>query len=61
MRNFEKKLPHTENDTKDRFMYNHVGLEFLMIAIPETIYWGNFINSENDLEIADSLNQMDVD
>ena len=49
---FEKKLPHSEDLSKDRNIYCEVARSFLMTCTAETLYYGRYIT-----ELTDSLLQ----
>ena len=51
----EKKLPHSIDPDKDREIYCNNAVFFLTTANPDSIYWGRFLDENNDGLIYDLL------
>ena len=44
----EKNLPHSPDPVKDREIYCNNALFFLTTANPDSVYWGRFLDENND-------------
>lgn len=44
----EEKLPHSPDLGKDREIYCNSGTFFLTTANPESVYWGRYVDENND-------------
>lgn len=51
---FEKKLPHSEDLSKDRNIYCEVARSFLMTCTAETLYYGRYITELTDSYVAEA-------
>ena len=52
---FESKLPHSDDLTKDRNIYCCVARTFLITCTVETIYYGRYITEATDSYIAEAF------
>ena len=52
---FEDNLPHSKNLKTDRVIYNNIGVNFLIQAKAQTIYYGRYVTELNDSHINDSF------
>ena len=52
---FEKKLPHSEDLSKDKNIYCGVARTFLITCSAETVYYGRYISEETDSYIAEAF------
>ena len=52
---FEKKLPHSDDLSKDKMIYLNVARHFLLTSNAETLYYGRYITDGLDSYIAEAF------
>ena len=54
---FESKLPCSDDKKKDKIIYCNLARTFLLTATPDSLYFGRYLSVENDSFIAEAFSQ----